>query len=277
MLEFNTPATTTASASSMLSMLNMNMEASRQNVFFLGNPQLAALHSISDMKSTALSPYPSTQDGKSSVLSTPHGINDILRRPIHTSAQTLGTLGALPRFSLGMGTAGMYFNPANGSIHKLGLGDLPARPHLYWPGMVQNPALWRDRFASAAGSLDKDGKKKQTRPTFSGHQIYVLEKTFEQTKYLAGPERAKLAYALGMSESQVKVWFQNRRTKWRKKHAAEMATAKKKHDTEQLRQDDSSDQEVDLDGSDCKRLKSDDEQSDYFPQDVESPDSFTPV
>lgn len=53
--------------------------------------------------------------------------------------------------------------------------------------------------------IEKDGKKKHTRPTFSGHQIYVLEKTFEQTKYLAGPERAKLAYALGMSESQVKV------------------------------------------------------------------------
>lgn len=55
-------------------------------------------------------------------------------------------------------------------------------------------------------TVDKDGKKKHTRPTFSGHQIYVLEKTFEQTKYLAGPERAKLAYALGMSESQVKVF-----------------------------------------------------------------------
>lgn len=52
---------------------------------------------------------------------------------------------------------------------------------------------------------DKDGKKKHTRPTFSGQQIFALEKTFEQTKYLAGPERAKLAYALGMSESQVKV------------------------------------------------------------------------
>ncbi|KAK1130681.1 hypothetical protein K0M31_018796 [Melipona bicolor] len=48
------------------------------------------------------------------------------------------------------------------------------------------------------------GKKKHTRPTFSGQQIFALEKTFEQTKYLAGPERAKLAYALGMSESQVK-------------------------------------------------------------------------
>lgn len=58
---------------------------------------------------------------------------------------------------------------------------------------------------SGQSCTDKDGKKKHTRPTFSGHQIYVLEKTFEQTKYLAGPERAKLAYALGMSESQVKV------------------------------------------------------------------------
>uniref|UniRef100_A0A182VX98 Homeobox domain-containing protein n=1 Tax=Anopheles minimus TaxID=112268 RepID=A0A182VX98_9DIPT len=54
---------------------------------------------------------------------------------------------------------------------------------------------------------DKDGKKKHTRPTFSGQQIFALEKTFEQTKYLAGPERAKLAYALGMTESQVKVGY----------------------------------------------------------------------
>lgn len=53
--------------------------------------------------------------------------------------------------------------------------------------------------------IDKDGKKKHTRPTFSGQQIFALEKTFEQTKYLAGPERARLAYFLGMSESQVKV------------------------------------------------------------------------
>lgn len=59
--------------------------------------------------------------------------------------------------------------------------------------------------AGGAGSDHDSGKKKHTRPTFSGQQIFALEKTFEQTKYLAGPERAKLAYALGMSESQVKV------------------------------------------------------------------------
>merc|ERR1719220_1592092 len=101
---------------------------------------------------------------------------------------------------------------------------------------MSNPNIWRERLAlngirAQGAHFDKDGKKKHTRPTFSGQQIFALEKTFEQTKYLAGPERAKLAYALGMSESQVKVWFQNRRTKWRKRHAAEMAHAKKRQDT----------------------------------------------
>lgn len=59
--------------------------------------------------------------------------------------------------------------------------------------------------AQANLMVDKDGKKKHSRPTFSGQQIFALEKTFEQTKYLAGPERARLAYSLGMTESQVKV------------------------------------------------------------------------
>ncbi|CAF0743577.1 unnamed protein product, partial [Didymodactylos carnosus] len=83
-------------------------------------------------------------------------------------------------------------------------------------------------------TLDKDLKRKSSRPTFTGHQIFALEKMFEQTKYLAGPERARLAYSLGMSESQVKVWFQNRRTKWRKKHAAEVVGSKRKQDRESL-------------------------------------------
>lgn len=83
--------------------------------------------------------------------------------------------------------------------------------------------------------MDKDGKKKHSRPTFSGQQIFALEKTFEQTKYLAGPERARLAYSLGMTESQVKV--KNKQTKnnktlfllffgkWRKYYLADVQFA----------------------------------------------------
>lgn len=67
-------------------------------------------------------------------------------------------------------------------------------------------------------AANNSANNKHTRPTFSGQQIYLLEKTFEHTKYLAGTERSKLAFALSMSESQVKVWFQNRRTKVRIKN-----------------------------------------------------------
>lgn len=51
----------------------------------------------------------------------------------------------------------------------------------------------------------KESKRKSSRPTFTGHQIFALEKMFENTKYLAGTERSRLASQLAMSEAQVKV------------------------------------------------------------------------
>ncbi|KAI6195744.1 Homeobox domain-containing protein [Aphelenchoides besseyi] len=78
-------------------------------------------------------------------------------------------------------------------------------------------------FQLSPGAINK----KQSRPTFTGQQIFMLEKKFETTKYLAGTERAQLAQQLSMTESQVKVWFQNRRTKWRKKEAADHALGRK--------------------------------------------------
>ncbi|OON23786.1 homeobox domain protein, partial [Opisthorchis viverrini] len=82
------------------------------------------------------------------------------------------------------------------------LPHLPMQPRsATQPPCQSNVPFWP---RSHDFSVDKDGKRKHTRPTFSGQQIFALEKTFEQTKYLAGPERARLAYFLGMSESQVK-------------------------------------------------------------------------
>lgn len=205
---------------------------------FLG-PPLAALHSMTEMKSQNSPQTSQHSQGQSN----PHGIDSILSRPTPvTSAQLNALGGAMPRFSIAAAAANMaqYLSQNQGAQMKSNHGALVDRTHLYWPGLqglVANPMAWRDRLGSMSASLsqthhnqDKDGKKKHTRPTFSGQQIFALEKTFEQTKYLAGPERAKLAYALGMTESQVKVWFQNRRTKWRKRHAAELATAKRKQE-----------------------------------------------
>ncbi|XP_060537375.1 hematopoietically-expressed homeobox protein hhex-like [Cylas formicarius] len=62
---------------------------------------------------------------------------------------------------------------------------------------------------------NKKGKKK-ARTTFTGRQIFELEKQFEQKKYLSSSERSEMAKLLNVTETQVKIWFQNRRTKWKK-------------------------------------------------------------
>lgn len=58
-------------------------------------------------------------------------------------------------------------------------------------------------------------KRKKPRTSFNRSQIHELEKRFQKQKYLASTDRANLAKDLGMSDAQVKTWFQNRRTKWR--------------------------------------------------------------
>ncbi|XP_033102863.1 T-cell leukemia homeobox protein 3-like [Anneissia japonica] len=64
-------------------------------------------------------------------------------------------------------------------------------------------------------------KRKKPRTSFSRLQICELEKRFHRQKYLASAERASLAKALKMTDAQVKTWFQNRRTKWRRQTAEE--------------------------------------------------------
>ncbi|CAB3380952.1 Hypothetical predicted protein [Cloeon dipterum] len=67
-----------------------------------------------------------------------------------------------------------------------------------------------------SGSGGPGAKKKKARTTFTGRQIFELEKQFELKKYLSSSERAEMAKLLNVTETQVKIWFQNRRTKWKK-------------------------------------------------------------
>jgi len=51
---------------------------------------------------------------------------------------------------------------------------------------------------------------------FTTEQSVTLEKQFDRQKYLSPPERKKIATQLGLTERQIKTWFQNRRAKWRR-------------------------------------------------------------
>nr|CAD37943.1 homeobox protein HOXc1 [Suberites domuncula] len=91
------------------------------------------------------------------------------------------------------------------------------------PGLICIPREFDFPTSPVTGKPDKqasgskDGKKeKKGRATFSGMQIDELEKAFDATQYLTTAERARLAERLSLSESQVKIWFQNRRTKCRR-------------------------------------------------------------
>ncbi|XP_038583127.1 H2.0-like homeobox protein isoform X2 [Micropterus salmoides] len=71
-------------------------------------------------------------------------------------------------------------------------------------------------------------KRSWSRAVFSNLQRKGLEKRFEVQKYVTKPDRKQLAAMLGLTDAQVKVWFQNRRMKWRHSKEAQAQKDKEK-------------------------------------------------
>ncbi|XP_010885361.1 homeobox protein Dlx2b [Esox lucius] len=62
----------------------------------------------------------------------------------------------------------------------------------------------------------KPKKVRKPRTIYSSLQLCALQSRFRMRQYLALPERAELAASLGLTQTQVKIWFQNRRSKLKK-------------------------------------------------------------
>jgi len=98
------------------------------------------------------------------------------------------------------------------------------------PGMVRGPngQLWpawvfctrySDRPSSgprARKAKKKEEEDKRPRTAFNGDQLERLRKEFQANRYLTEDRRVNLSRELGLSESQLKIWFQNKRAKLKK-------------------------------------------------------------
>ena len=63
---------------------------------------------------------------------------------------------------------------------------------------------------------EKKPDEKRPRTAFTNEQLARLKKEFEDNRYLTESRRQDLAKELGLNESQIKIWFQNKRAKMKK-------------------------------------------------------------
>ncbi|NXH95856.1 BARX2 protein, partial [Pachycephala philippinensis] len=94
---------------------------------------------------------------------------------------------------------------------------LPAQPCVGAAGTEVSPSEAQGSSESEAEQPPPRSKKpRRSRTIFTEIQLMGLEKKFQKQKYLSTPDRLDLAQSLGLTQLQVKTWYQNRRMKWKK-------------------------------------------------------------